>query len=347
MNCYLIASSLCTNTWDFSSIRKGYSVVGLSRLKVFKRLVTNRETCNSTFCFLITRDKGCRNLVVIAFQFTSCFSTSTFFCQGRWIFQGPRNDIRINQVTIWQNSRYSFIQIFCCCSHWDCCYLRQPLIKRNDLDKGFSLGFESFHTTKDFFLTSTCKEIFWDVPSHSFFFNTTIAINSCHSLWQFRIFADISSCLHRGKSDKMAIFFLAWNGCDCCLIWSQACRIRIKSEFTFFFSRFYNDNTFTIEGFSLPCTIFLSFITFTASLFSIVHTNDLPLPMKIEMNKIIGSWYNIAVFINDFIMDIRQIFAICSDNMFFLGETNSSWLPCCCHTITRNLFTIFITSNSS
>ena len=66
LNCYLIASCLCSNTWDFSSIRKGYSVVGLPRLKVFKSLVTNSETCNSTFCLLVTCDKGCRNLVVIS-----------------------------------------------------------------------------------------------------------------------------------------------------------------------------------------------------------------------------------------------------------------------------------------
>ena len=66
LNCYLIASSLCTNIWNLSCIRKGYSVVSLSRLKVFKRLVTNRETCNSTFCFLITCDKGCCHLVVIS-----------------------------------------------------------------------------------------------------------------------------------------------------------------------------------------------------------------------------------------------------------------------------------------
>ena len=66
LNCYLIASSLCTNSWDFSSIRKGYSVVGLPRLKVFKSLISNCETCNSTFCFLITCDKGCCHLVVIS-----------------------------------------------------------------------------------------------------------------------------------------------------------------------------------------------------------------------------------------------------------------------------------------
>ena len=97
----------------------------------------------------------------------------------------------------------------------------------------------------------------------------------------------------------------------------------------------------------MPCAIFLSFITFTTSLFSIIHTNDLTLAMKIEMNKIVSCWYDVAVFINDFIMDIRQIFTVCSDNMFFLGETNSSRFSCCCYTVTRNLFTIFITSNSS
>ena len=67
LNCYLVASSLCTNTWNLSTVRKGYSVIGLSRLKVSKSFVTDSETCNSAFGFLITCDKGCFHLIVITY----------------------------------------------------------------------------------------------------------------------------------------------------------------------------------------------------------------------------------------------------------------------------------------
>ena len=67
LNCYLVASSLCTHTWNLSTVRKGYSVIGLSRFKVSKSLVTNSETCNSAFGFLITCDKGRFHLIVITY----------------------------------------------------------------------------------------------------------------------------------------------------------------------------------------------------------------------------------------------------------------------------------------
>ena len=96
LNSHLITSSSSSNTWDFSGVRKGYSVISLSRLKVFKSLISNRETCNSTFCFLVACDKGCSYFTIVICQFTSCFSSSTFFSQGGRIFQSPRNDIGIN-----------------------------------------------------------------------------------------------------------------------------------------------------------------------------------------------------------------------------------------------------------
>ena len=100
LNCYLIACSLCSNTWDFSTVRKGYSVISLSRLKVFKSLISNRKSCNSTFCFLVACDKGCSYFTIVIYQFTSSLRTSTFLVQSSRIFQGPRHNICINQATI-------------------------------------------------------------------------------------------------------------------------------------------------------------------------------------------------------------------------------------------------------
>ena len=67
LNSYLVASSLCADIWNLSTVRKGYSVIGLSSLKVCESLVTNSETSNSIFCFLITCDKGCCHLIVITY----------------------------------------------------------------------------------------------------------------------------------------------------------------------------------------------------------------------------------------------------------------------------------------
>ena len=67
--------------------------------------------------------------------------------------------------------------------------------------------------------------------------------------------------------------------------------------------------------------------------------------MKIEMHKVIGSWYEITISIYDFIMDIGQVFSIRSDNMLFFDKANIACLLSSCHGITGNLFARLISSN--
>ena len=65
----------------------------------------------------------------------------------------------------------------------------------------------------------------------------------------------------------------------------------------------------------------------------------------IETNNI-GSWYHISFTVNDFVVDVGQVFSICCDCMFFLDEANTCWLACSRDLITCNFFSSFIASYS-
>ena len=68
--------------------------------------------------------------------------------------------------------------------------------------------------------------------------------------------------------------------------------------------------------------------------------------MQLEANKVISSWHDIAVTIDDFIVDIGQVFSICCDSMFFLDQAYTCWLTCCDNLVAGNFFTLLVTSYS-
>ena len=68
--------------------------------------------------------------------------------------------------------------------------------------------------------------------------------------------------------------------------------------------------------------------------------------MQLEANKIIGSWHDIAVTVNDFIVDIGQVFSICCDSMLFLDQAYACRLTCCDNLVAGNLFTLIVTGYS-
>ena len=68
--------------------------------------------------------------------------------------------------------------------------------------------------------------------------------------------------------------------------------------------------------------------------------------MQLEANQIICSWDYIPLTVNDFVVDVGQVFSICGDCVFFLDEANSCWLACSNDLITCNFFSSFIASYS-
>ena len=68
--------------------------------------------------------------------------------------------------------------------------------------------------------------------------------------------------------------------------------------------------------------------------------------MQLEANEIIGSWHDIAVTVNDFIVDIGQVFSICCDSMLFLDQAYTCRLTCSDNLVAGNLFTLIVTGYS-
>ena len=118
-----------------------------------------------------------------------------------------------------------------------------------------------------------------------------------------------------------------------------------QCEFPCLLSWFDNGNTFTIKCFTNPRTICLRLIAFTAGLFPVIDTDKLALSVQLEANQIISSWNHIPLAVNNFIVNVSQVFSICCDCMIFLDKTNTCWLTCCRNLISSNFLARFITSN--
>ncbi|CEW66418.1 Uncharacterised protein [Streptococcus pneumoniae] len=86
-------------------------------------------------------------------------------------------------------------------------------------------------------------------------------------------------------------------------------------------------------------------IAFTAGLFSVIYTDQLTLAMQLEANQIISSWNHIPLAVNNFIVDVSQVFSICCNRMVFLNKTNCRWLTSSRNLISSNFLARFITSN--
>ena len=68
--------------------------------------------------------------------------------------------------------------------------------------------------------------------------------------------------------------------------------------------------------------------------------------MQLEANEVISSWHDIVVTVDDFIVDIGQVFSICCDSVLFLNQAHSCWLTCCDNLVAGNLSTLVVTSYS-